>query len=105
VHQRQEARWIPTCSPIQKGGVGKTTVTLGVASTLVSRGARVLLVDLDPAGLGDEGARRRRSRMKRSQVDEAVVWRFPGEAEKRGRKPTFAPMNGPTRTSRQTQRA
>ena len=32
----------------QKGGVGKTTVTLGVASALAHRGARVLLVDVDP---------------------------------------------------------
>ena len=31
----------------QKGGVGKTTVTLGVAAELASRGTRVLLVDLD----------------------------------------------------------
>src|SRR4051812_19097882 len=32
----------------QKGGVGKTTVTLGVAGELAARGRRVLLVDLDP---------------------------------------------------------
>ena len=32
----------------QKGGVGKTTVTLGVAAALAARGDRVLLVDLDP---------------------------------------------------------
>jgi len=32
----------------QKGGVGKTTITLGVASALERRGARVLLIDLDP---------------------------------------------------------
>src|SRR5437773_300379 len=32
----------------QKGGVGKTTVTLGIASALADRGARVLLIDLDP---------------------------------------------------------
>lgn len=32
----------------QKGGVGKTTVTLGVAAALARAGARVLLVDLDP---------------------------------------------------------
>ena len=31
----------------QKGGVGKTTVTLGVAAALAARGPRVLLVDLD----------------------------------------------------------
>src|SRR3954469_17317793 len=32
----------------QKGGVGKTTVTLGIASALADRGERVLLIDLDP---------------------------------------------------------
>lgn len=32
----------------QKGGVGKTTVTLGVAAALARRAIRGLLVDLDP---------------------------------------------------------
>jgi chromosome partitioning protein len=32
----------------QKGGVGKTTIALGVASALARRAVRVLLIDLDP---------------------------------------------------------
>src|SRR5690606_28044901 len=32
----------------QKGGVGKTTTTLALGRSLVARGRRVLLVDLDP---------------------------------------------------------
>ncbi len=34
----------------QKGGVGKTTVTLGLASAGWAAGARLLVVDLDPQG-------------------------------------------------------
>jgi chromosome partitioning protein len=34
----------------QKGGVGKTTVTLGLASAAGSTGRRVLVVDMDPQG-------------------------------------------------------
>jgi chromosome partitioning protein len=32
----------------QKGGVGKTTVTLGIGAALARSGRKVLLVDLDP---------------------------------------------------------
>ena len=40
---------MPTIAVVnQKGGVGKTTVALGVASAAVHRGLRVAVVDLDP---------------------------------------------------------
>lgn len=34
----------------QKGGVGKTTVTLGLTSAAMAAGRRVLVIDLDPQG-------------------------------------------------------
>jgi len=47
----------------QKGGVGKTTVTLGLAAAAAEQGFRVLVVDIDPqanatTGLGVWGAER-----------------------------------------------
>jgi len=42
---------VPTLAILSmKGGVGKTTVTLGLASAALNRGLRVLVIDLDPQG-------------------------------------------------------
>ena len=64
----------------QKGGVGKTTTAINLATSIALSGRRVLLIDIDPQGNLTSGIGLKGTRAEQGTVYEALMSDAPAEA-------------------------